>query len=188
MGRHSSDSQLPFYRSFARWLIPWLAVALIAGISVWVGVGALGSGPLETPSPASDAQPTDDPSPQPTVTPEAEPTIEPTPTEEPEEEPKEPKAKGPPKGRGLTVQVLNGTGVEEANDRIAAELEELGYEIINLEGASKAYAATTVYWSYEEARKPALRLAEHYGWEAGPKPENLSSTVALHIIVGADEA
>jgi hypothetical protein len=191
MGRHSSESQASFYRSFAKWLVPWLAVALLVGIGVWVGVGALGSGPLETQSPASDSEPTESPPPDetPSPTPEPELTPEPSPSVEPEpdETPKTPKPTAP-KGNGLTVQVLNGTGVEEANDRIADELETLGYEIINLEGASKAYSSTTVYWSYPEARKAARRLATYYGWEAGPKPENLSTTVALHIIVGADEA
>jgi hypothetical protein len=188
MGRHSSEAQAPFYRSFAKWLVPWLVVAMIVGVGVWMGVGALGSGPLETQSPASDNEPTDEPSMAETTspTPNPSPTPDPTPTEEPEED--QPDRAAAPSGKGLTVQVLNGTGVEEANDRVADELEKLGYEIVNLEGASKAYPATTVYWSYPEARKPAQRLAAHFGWEAGPKPENLSTTVALHIIVGADEA
>lgn len=188
MGRHSSESQAAFYRSFAKWLVPWLVVAVIAGVGVWLGVGVLGGDPLETQSPASDRQPTASPSADetPSPTPEPEPTPEPTPTVEPQPK-KTPKATAP-SGKGLTVQVLNGTGVEEANDRVAAELEKLGYEIVNLEGASKAYSSTTVYWSYPEARKPAQRLAAHFGWDAGPKPENLSTTVALHVIVGADEA
>jgi hypothetical protein len=188
MGRHSSESQLPFYRSFAKWLVPWLVVAAIAGAGVWVGVGALGDGPLETTSPANDIEPSESPSAvaSETPTPEPEVTIEPTPTQEPEpEDTPEPRA---PNGHGLAVQVLNGTGVEEANDRVAADLEALGYEIVNLEGASKAYSATTVYWSYPEARKAAMKLADYYEWEAAPKPDNLSTTVALHIIVGADEA
>jgi hypothetical protein len=188
MGRHSSESQAPFYRSFAKWLVPWLVAALIVGIGVWMGVGALGSGPLESQSPASDNEPTESPSVEetPSPTPEPEPTPEPTP--EPEPEPDETPKATAPNGKGLTVQVLNGTGVAEANDRVAGELEKLGYEIVNLEGASKGYSSTTVYWSYPKARKPAVRLAAHFGWEVGPKPENLSSTVALHIIVGADEA
>lgn len=190
MGRHSSESQAAFYRSFAKWLVPWLVIATIVGVGVWMGVGFLGTGPLETQSPASDTQSTESPSgvetTSPTPEPTPTPTPDPTPTVEPEPE-QTPKATAP-RGNGLTVQVLNGTGVEEANDRVAAELEKLGYEIINLEGASKAYSSTMVYWSYPEARKPARRLAAHFGWDAGPKPENLSATVALHVVVGADEA
>ena len=188
MGRHSSESQIPFYRSFAKWLVPWLVIALIAGVAVWLGVGALGKGPLETPSPAADSSPSESPSTEASITPTPTPEVEPTPTPTPKPKPEETPETSAPKGNGLTVQVLNGTGVEEANDRVADELEALGYVIVNLEGASKAYSSTTVYWSYEKARKPAQRLATHFGWEVGPKPDNLSSTVALHIIVGADEA
>jgi hypothetical protein len=188
MGRHSSESQVSFYRSFVRWLLPWLTVAVVVGIGVWFGVGALGRGPLETPSPASRSEPTASPSAE--LSPSAEPSpvesIEPTPTPEPE--PEETAEATAPNGKGLAVQVLNGTGVEEANDRVADRLQGMGYEIVNLEGASKGYSSTTVYWSYPEARKPAIRLADFFGWKAGPKPDNLSTTVALHIIVGADEA
>lgn len=190
MGRHSSDSQIPFYRSFLKWLTPWLLVAVVAVAAVWVGVGALGEGPLETTSPANDSEPS--PSPEPveseTPTPEPEVSVEPTPTPTPEPEPEGTPEIAAPSGRGITMQVLNGTGVEEANDRVAGRLEKLGYQIVNLEGATSAYSATTVFWSYPDAKKPAMRLAEYFGWEAGPKPENLSSTVDLHIVVGADEA
>ena len=188
MGRHSSDSQISFYRSFLKWAAPWLLVAIVAVAAVWVGVGALGDGPLETASPANDAEPspTPDASIEPTPTPEPEVSVEPTPTPEPE--PDETPEMAAPSGAGVTMQVLNGTGVEEANDRVAARLEKLGYQIVNLEGATTAYSATTVFWSYPDARKPAMKLAEYFGWEAAPKPDNLSSTVDLHIVVGADEA
>jgi hypothetical protein len=188
MGRHSSDSQASFYRSFVKWLLPWLGVAVVVGIAVWVGVGALGQGSLDTPPPSTQAKaeaspsPDESPSPEPVV----EDTPEPTPVEEPEVE--ETPEVAAPNGRGLAIQVLNGTGVASANDRVAHRLERMGYQIVNLEGASKGYSATTVYWSYDKARKQAIRLADFFGWEAGPKPDNLSTTVALHIIVGADEA
>ena len=190
MGRHSSESQVPFYRSLAKWLAPWLIVASLAVAGVWVGVGALGDGPLETPSPVNDTESSDPPDPVVTESPSPEPevSVEPTPTVKPEPEPEETPKVAAPRGNGLTTQVLNGTGVEEANDRVAARLEKLGYEIVNLEGASTAYSATTVFWSYPQAKKPAVRLATYFGWEAAPKPSNLSSTVALHIVVGADEA
>jgi hypothetical protein len=70
---------------------------------------------------------------------------------------------------------------------MADRLKGLGFRVVALGGANKAYQRTTVFWSYAEARPAAKALAAKMGWQVGPKPTNLSTTVALHIIVGEDE-
>ncbi len=88
---------------------------------------------------------------------------------------------------GINVQVLNGTADTSADDAVAARLSGLGFRIEAIDDSSAAYARTTVFWSYPEAQKAAEALATRMGWIAKPKPENLSATVALHVVVGEDE-
>ena len=89
---------------------------------------------------------------------------------------------------GMTVQVLNGTNVPGADQTMADRLEELGFEVINVVPAAINYEETTVLWSYAESEEAAARLAERFGWQVKPKPDNLSTQVALHIVVGVDES
>jgi hypothetical protein len=87
----------------------------------------------------------------------------------------------------MTVQVLNGTDDPEADDVMADRLAGLGFEVLSVDSASVPYASTTVLWSYAESRSAARRLAARFGWRVAPKPDNLSTEVALHVVVGADE-
>jgi hypothetical protein len=84
--------------------------------------------------------------------------------------------------------VLNGTSAADADDRMADRLAKLGYEVVAVESASKLYERTTVYWAVPSAQKAAEALAEHFGWVSAPKPDNLSTQVSLHVVVGADES
>ena len=70
---------------------------------------------------------------------------------------------------------------------MADRLAGLGFVIEAVEGSSKTYPATTVFWSYPEAEDAARALAERFGWVAEAKPANLSETVAIHVVVGEDE-
>lgn len=185
MGRHSSNSSLAFYRSVAAWFLPWVLVAGVVATGIWLAVDALGNDDIETPKIAGA---TEDPSPTPRreVT-----TPTPTPTPATGKSPKPEVSRSPAPEvelitENMTVQVLNGTGDPSADDRMASQLSELGYEVVSVQGSSKEYQQTTVFWSYTESQEAAERLAERFDWQVGPKPSNLSTTVALHVVVGLD--
>lgn len=87
---------------------------------------------------------------------------------------------------GITVQVLNGTADATADDLMANRLARLGFDVIAID-VSTSYAETTVLWSYAEAEPAAQALGARFGWHVAPKPDNLSSQVAIHVVVGDDE-
>lgn len=188
-GRHSSPDQIHFYKSVVAWFLPWVLIAVVVGTAVWIAVEAVG-GATEDPAPvaAATSEPTKEPEPsKEPATPEPEDTSSPEPTEKatpkPTPEPKEPLIT-----EGITVQVLNATDAAEADDRMADKLSKLGYTVVAVESASSRYDATTVFWSTEGSKEAAQRLADEFGWIAEAKPENLSTTVSVHVVVGADEA
>ena len=187
MGKHSSPEQGPFYRSFVAWLFPWILIGLFVLAAVWVAVDVVGKDDTRLTPATKDGQASTDESPEPTdITPE--PIASDTPEPEPEEsETAEAGTEKPLITDNITVQVLNGTGATEADDRMADRLSSLGYEVVAVQGSSKQYAQTTVFWSFPGAQEAAERLAAKFGWVADAKPSNLSSTVDLHVVVGADE-
>lgn len=189
-GRHSSPDQLHFYKSVVAWFLPWVLIAVVVGTAVWIAVEAV-SGATEGSSPVAagtaTAEPTAEPDETPPPeTPEAEetpkPSSEPVETPKPTAEPKEPLIT-----EGVTVQVLNATDSAEADDDMADKLSKLGFTVVAVESASSRYDATTVFWSTDETKDAAQRLADRFGWVAEAKPENLSTTVSIHVVVGADE-
>lgn len=186
MGRHSSDQQGHFYRSVAGWFLPWVLLSAVIGTAVWVAIDAVGNDDIPTPV-VADA--TSSPSESPDASPIESPTPAPTETREPEAKP----TKSPKKQEvaliteGMNVQVLNGTNVPDADDRMADRLARLGFRVDAVNPAT-ARPLTTVFWSFPEGEEAARRLADRFGWVAEPKPDNLSATVALHVVVGDDEA
>ncbi|MGI8407459.1 MAG: LytR C-terminal domain-containing protein, partial [Actinomycetota bacterium] len=165
MGKHSSDSQLPFIRSVLGWFLPWLLVAIVVAVGVWIAVDALGGGDLSTPpasAGSSSASPRTTPSPD--EAPSAKASPEPKRSKEPPKE--EPEATQTPDliTEGITVQVLNGTSFPAADDEMADQMASLGFDVLAVAGSSKAYAATTVFYSFPEAQEAAERLAARYGW------------------------
>lgn len=196
MGRHSAGNQAPFYRSVVGWFVPWLLIAAVVGVAVWLLVDALAgeeatrsAATVASPSPSSSATPS------PTAT---EPDVviaSPSPERSKKKEKRKkpaPKKTQQPQPRelitaGINVQVLNGTSDTAVDDAVADRLSAVGFRIEAIDDASRAYAQTTVFWSYPEAQEAAEILAERYGWLAQPKPENLSDTVAIHVVVGGDE-
>ncbi|HEV2757603.1 MAG TPA: LytR C-terminal domain-containing protein [Actinomycetota bacterium] len=191
-GRHSSPDQLHFYKSVAAWFLPWVLIAVVVGTAVWIAVeavsGATGGSSSASATASATPEPTEEPEPTAapaTPSPEAtEPSAEPTP--EPTKEPKEDEA--PLITEGVTVQVLNATELADADDRMADKLSKLGFTVVAVESASSRYEETTVFWSTDASQEAAERLADKFGWVAEAKPENLSTTVSLHVVVGADEA
>lgn len=153
---------------------------------MWVGVDLIGGNQIEEPPPVVTGASS------PSSSPQDEPSETPTPvaTRSAEPEPKKTKSKpAQPKliTEDMTVQVLNATTDDpDADDQMADRLAGLGYDVIALGGANRVYQATTVFWSFDESRKAAERLAARFGWESGPKPSNLSTTVDIHVVVGED--
>jgi len=186
MGRHSSPQQGPFYRSIIGWLLPWLMIAAAVVVAVYIAIDAVGKDDTKIPvARSSSSQPVE--TQEPTVEPEETATLEPEPEETKEPEPEETEEPDELITEDITVQVLNGTASTEADDAMADRLSSLGYEVVAVEGSSKQYSETTVFWSFPAAQEAAERLAEKYDWLAAAKPSNLSSTVDLHVVVGSDE-
>ena len=196
MGRHSAPREWPFIRSLVAWLLPWLAIAFIVGLAVWVTVSTLGRPEVD---PGVGAATTSR-SPTPSVSPtepgdqlavsgsvDGDPVV-PSPRREREQRDKSDQPERQKLiTKGITIQVLNGTSAPDAGDAMAARLTSLGFDIVAVEPSSKAYADTTVFWSHTSARAAATALAARFGWTAAPKPANLADTVDLHVVVGADE-
>lgn len=86
----------------------------------------------------------------------------------------------------VTVQVLDGTGGTGAAAEVAGRLRDAGYRIIAENRAIRVYDATTVF--YTEGNEDAARqIAAQFGFSVvEPKPDNLSSSVRIHLVVGAD--
>jgi LytR cell envelope-related transcriptional attenuator len=211
MGRHSSDRQLRFYRSVAGWFLPWALVAAVAVTAMWIAVDAIGQEDLDARPPAGaaggrDPSPSSSPTPSSSPSPSATPSARSTPSPGggggdnagPRAGNGENGGNGDDGGQasdrrpplitdGVSVQVLNGTSSAAAADRMAARLQDLGFAIEVVAGATP-YDQTAVFWSADSAAPAARRLASRFGWIAGPKPANLSADVDLHVVVGADEA
>ena len=189
MGRHSKGDQGPFYRSLLGWFLPWILIALVVGVAIWFLVSAIG-GDEVTPS-AADRSPSPSESPEPSPSETEIVLASPKPSATQKAKPKPTKSKEPKEVALITedmnVQVLNGTADTSVDDAVASTLTGLGFRIEAIDDSSKAYARTTVFWSYPESQKAAEALAARMGWVAQPKPENLSDTVALHVVVGEDE-
>lgn len=184
MGRHSSRAQGPFYRSIIVWALPWLMIAAVVLVAVVIAIDAVGGDDLEG-LPAAQETRSVEPEPTEESTPSSEPVETPEPKKTPDAEPKDDEVE---LITDVTVQVLNATATTDADDRMADRLSELGYEVVAIEGSSRQYSTTTVFWSYPGAQEAAEALAERFGWLAQPKPDNLSATVDLHVVVGSDEA
>lgn len=187
MGRHSSPEQGPFVRSVLTWFLPWALLGAVALTAVWFAVDAVGRDELETrpPPPSVEASATPTPTPTPSPSPEATPEDEPSATAT--AQPRATKEATTELITDVTVQVLNGTSSSEADDAMADRLARLGFDVIAIDSANTSYPQTTVFWSYPQAQEAAQRLAARFGWAADVKPDNLSTQVALHVVVGADE-
>lgn len=189
MGRHSAGKKGPFYRSLVGWFLPWILIAAVVAAAVWILVMTIGGEETVDPGPAAAETASPTASPSPTETELVLQSPSPVPAETKTPRPKRTRSRSPKPliTEGINVQVLNSTADTSADDAIADRLSGLGFRIEAIDDASRPYERTIVFWSYPEAETAATRLAARFGWDVGPKPENLSSSVALHIVVGADE-
>lgn len=167
-----------------------------------VGDAAPGEG--DTPSDtATDAAPTGDEDTTATETEAASPAAEPseqapeddgeaaeeTPQEEaPEEE--DPASQVDP--GEISIQVLDAVGRDggAAARATADELRSAGYNVVVINGASRSYSSTTVFWS--EGQGPGGRaVAATLGASEArrtPAEVRLSDSVDVHVVVGSDRA
>jgi len=196
VGRHSSNEQSRYYQSVIGWFVPWALVGVVAVTAVWIAIGALGRDDLDTRPPGGAAAqgPEEPGSGTSANAPESSEPPNPSPSPEPEQspEPKEPdKPADKPKpeliAEGVSVQVLNGTSSSAAGRAMTSLLTRLGFDVV-VAFPSTPYNATTVLWSSREAKPAAKALAARFEWRSAPKPANLSPSVDLHVVVGADEA
>ncbi|MBW3595145.1 MAG: LytR C-terminal domain-containing protein [Actinobacteria bacterium] len=192
MGRHSSPDQGHFYRSFFGWLGLWAMIAVATAVAVWFTVSAIG-GPDARTSLATDAAsedeepPVSDPAPTVSGARIANDTAS-TPTPSPRPARKDRRDKAKLITEGVTIQVLDGTANAAAPQAVADKLSGLGYSVVAIEASSRLYSDTTVFWSTDASRDAAEALAQRFGWVAEQKPANLSASVSLHVVVGADES
>jgi hypothetical protein len=88
---------------------------------------------------------------------------------------------------GVTVQILNGTGELRAARDFKPAVRAEGYRIVNSGNAVGDFPVSTVYYTPGH-RADALSFRRRFPAfrNVGPAPGNLSSRVALHVIVGAN--
>lgn len=156
-----------------------MLIASVVGTGVWFAVDAVSGEELEEPPVmAADESPRSSPTRSPAP---PSPSLSPTPTN----------TQSPSASEliteGVSIQVLNGTMIAGAEQRVAGELGALGFHIAAVQEATERYEATTVFWSRPEWEPAAAALAARFGWEVAEKPVNLSDEVSIHVVVGADE-
>jgi LytR cell envelope-related transcriptional attenuator len=186
VGKHSSPEHSAFLRSLLGWFVPWVLVAVVAGVAVWIAVGALGRGELDASPPPAASSPRDRLSPTPTSTPNETPSPERT-REQEEEDGRERKPEPELITEGISIQVLNATRTSGAATSVANRLADLGFEIAVVGEAASTYERTTVFWSSDDSRAAAGALARRLDWRVAPAPANLSRSVPVHVVVGLDE-
>jgi hypothetical protein len=187
MGRHSSRSPFAFYRSVLGWAVPWFLIAAVFATVVWFAVDSLGGDASEEPPRVASASGTPTPAEPKTSPPDKRPS--PSPKEDGGTEGDSPFASGPEEAlitEGVTIQILNGTTSALAGTDMSDELSKLGFDVVVVNEASKAYPLTTVFWSADASREAAQALAARFDWVAEEKPSNLTDSVSLHVVVGED--
>ncbi|MGH2818234.1 MAG: LytR C-terminal domain-containing protein [Actinomycetota bacterium] len=197
-GRHSTDDEGAYVRSLIGWFVPWALVALVVGAGIVFLVDWAGEPEIRPPA-ASEVRASPSPSATPTEIVLASPSPKPSPTQDEQDTQDEQNTQDEQDEqddrsdvklitKDVNVQVLNATSDPDAADRMAQKLTQLGYRVESVEGASGSYRETTVFWSYAGARRAGEALAARFDWVVEEKPSNLSAEVAIHVVVGADEA
>jgi outer membrane biosynthesis protein TonB len=87
----------------------------------------------------------------------------------------------------ISVQVLDGVGTDggTAASRMAQELGDGGYNVI-AQNPALAYETTAVLWTSGNEAKARQVAAEIGAGEVRAQPGNLSESVDVHVVVGAD--
>ncbi len=168
--------------------------------------------PEETAAPEPDdevveePEPEPEPEPAPEEEPEAEPEGDPEPDPDAESEPEEPEEapeeeateeeepepdEEPEPERidpgSISVQVLDGYQADggRAADAVAAELTDEGYRIVARNPALR-YDVTAVLWTSGNQEAGEQIAGDIGAAEIREQPGNLSTSVMVHVVVGAD--
>lgn len=89
----------------------------------------------------------------------------------------------------ISIQVLDAVRDDDgaAAEKVADRLREAGYDVVVINAAAVTYEKTTVFWSGENSIA-ANQVASAFGFtEVSAKPDNLSASVMLHVVVGRDQ-
>lgn len=126
--------------------------------------------------------------PEPQGSPSPSPTAAPSPEASPEEPPAEEVDPG-----SISIQVLDAVGGgsgDTAAQAVADELREAGYNVVVVNPAARDYETTTVFWSPGQAAGGQQVAAAIGAGDARETPDEvqLSDSVDVHVVVGADRA
>lgn len=138
--------------------------------------------PADEPDPADEADEPDAPADDGSDTVEDEPADDTDTDEEPADEDRavEPSS--------VSIQVLDAAGDGGGRASFAAtRLQSDGYRVVAENQAFRTYERTTVFYSSDGDRIAAQQVADEYGYAVvEPKPDNLSASVNLHVVIGQD--
>jgi hypothetical protein len=89
----------------------------------------------------------------------------------------------------IVLQVLDGVGTDGGNaaSQMAQRLRDGGYDVI-AQNPALAYEVTTVLWTSGNEDKARQVAAAIGAGDVRPQPGNLSESVDVHVVVGADRA
>ena len=135
----------------------------------------------EDAAPVEEASPTPEAS-EPAAAPSPEPSPEPAPATESSDE---------VDPGSVSIQVLDavgGEGGDAAAQEVADELRAAGFNVVVINRAGRTYEVTTVFWS-EGQQAGGQQVAAAIGAgraEETPDEVQLSDSVDVHVVVGAD--
>jgi outer membrane biosynthesis protein TonB len=89
----------------------------------------------------------------------------------------------------ISLQVLDGVGTDGGNaaSQMAQRLRDGGFNVV-AQNPAIAYQTTTVLWTSGNEDKARQVAAEIGAGDVRPQPGNLSESVDVHVVVGADRA
>ena len=89
----------------------------------------------------------------------------------------------------ISLQVLDGVGTDGGNaaSQMAQRLRDGGFNVV-AQNPAVAYQTTTVLWTSGNEDKARQVAAEIGAGDVRPQPGNLSESVDVHVVVGADRA
>jgi hypothetical protein len=174
------------------------AFALVVGAAMLFGLIGMVSGdggPVVDPVAGGPTDPTEDPAPPtdpttPAVDPTDGQTTDPDPTDDPDptEDPDSTDAPGTFDPSTIAVQVLDAVPESTVNHRaVVACLRDAGYtRLIDQHRAARAYEMTAVFYTpggdnIQMARQVAAVIGVA---DVQEKPDNLSDSVPVHVVVG----
>lgn len=206
-GKHTPSGDRSFAISVLAHLAAGVALVLAVAGAFW-GLGQVRApdttpvitAPDDTPDPTSEAADTDEPADEPAGTPadapdeseEPDDADEPADADEPDEtdetdEPDEPADTRAHAPQDVSVQILDAAGDDGTRTRVAEGwMRDDGYGIVATGRAIRTYEQTTVFYT-PGAEDKAQQVAAEYGYPVvEEKPDNLSDSVDVHVIVGQD--